>query len=97
MYQRGIDAGKLPIEKLPSVAGNEIVTKDKKIELLRYVIFCSHHIHVFKRLRQDPDKYKKVVNHKLEMCIICLLHLEMRVGENMLGSLYQEVLRRVRT
>ena len=29
--------------------------------------------------------------------MICILHGEMRLGENMLGSLYQEVLKRVRT
>ena len=96
MYNRGIVAGKLSIETLPSME-DKIVTKVQKKELLRYVIFCAHHIHLFRRLHHDSDKFKKLVNHKLEMCMICLMHLEMRVGENMFASLYQEILKRVRT
>ena len=95
IYDRGIHDGKLTLSGKPNNATQ--VLFEHKRDFLRYVIYLSHHIDLFNRLHADAVKFAKLANHKLEMCLICLLHLEMRVGENLIASLYQIIIQRVRT
>ena len=99
MRNMAISTGKLPPnEEIEDMNNNDetgIVTFEEKREVLRYVIYCAHHIDLLNRLHIDPDHFAKLANLKLEMCPPCLLHLESRVGENLFASLYQELIRRV--
>ena len=93
-----ISTGKLPPnEEIEDINNNDetgIVTFEEKREVC-YVIYFAHHIDLLNRLHIDPDHFAKLANLKLEMCPPCLLHLESRVGENLIASLYQEIIRRV--
>ena len=93
MRKMGIDAGKI-MRSADEDNKMSTFTLQHKKEVLRYVLYCAHHIDLFQRLFKHVD-FGKRSNHKLEMCIICLLHLEMRIGENLLGSLFQELFARV--
>jgi hypothetical protein len=72
----------------------EPITLESKREVLRYVIYCTHHIDLFTRFFAHED-FEKRSNRKMEICPPCLMHLYMRVGENLFTSLYQELIRRV--
>ena len=95
MRKRGIDEGKITPRSGEEDDDIRIFTLEDKKEVLRYVLYCAHHVDLFQRLFAHED-YGKRSNHKMELCIICLLHLEMRIGENLLCSFYQDLVPRVR-
>ena len=65
-----------------------------KREVLRYVMMITDQSEYFKALSENKNK-ELLSMHKMEMAVICLLHLELRVGENILTSICQRIVNRV--
>ena len=66
-----------------SSRGEETYEQNTKKEVLRYVMMIANKV----ELRSI---------WKLEMAVPCLLHLELRIGENILTSMCQEIMNRVK-
>ena len=65
-----------------------------KREVLRFVMSVEELLEYFQQL-DSKNKSDLHSMYKMEMAVICLLHLEMRVGENMLTSICQRMINRV--
>jgi len=72
------------------------VPLEKKRELLRYTMMIADIVEYVGKIT-DHKKFELLSMHKMEMAVICLLHLELRVGENILTSICQRMMNRVST
>jgi hypothetical protein len=67
----------------------------KNRELLRYVMMVADKIEYLLAVR-DHKHSDLLSMFKMEMAVPCLLHLELRIGENILTSICQRMMNRVR-
>ena len=71
------------------ITGDGPDNADMKLQVFRYVIVVSQDIHFITKQR-DANGFSLMLT-KLEIAVICLLHNEMRIGENMLTKMCREI------
>ena len=79
-----------------SSRGEETYEQNTKKEVLRYVMMIASKVEFYKYLKEKKGREELRSIWKLEMAVPCLLHLELRIGENILTSMCQEIMNRVK-
>ena len=90
-YNRILDLAKAE-KRIPCGEQNDSLVVKRAV--LRFVMSVEDSIE-YLQLLDSKSKRELHSMHKMEMAVICLLHLEMRVGENILTSICQRMINRV--
>jgi hypothetical protein len=89
-----LDTGLSESRKADYTSDYQIDSLVVKREVLRFAMSVEELLEYFQQL-DSKNKSDLHSMYKMEMAVICLLHLEMRVGENILTSICQRMINRV--